>query len=59
MQKGRDYWSRHIAASRQTVQKSVLREARTVVRDWISKLTQAAAPESQRLVQLEPVGGRA
>ena len=60
MKKGRDYWSRHIAAWRQSGQsrKAYCEEhglSYWSMRNWISKLPEAAAPESQRLVELEPI----
>ena len=61
MKKGRDYWSRHIAAWRQSGQsrKAYCEEhglSYWSMRNWISKLPEVAAPESQRLVELEPIG---
>ena len=61
MKKGRDYWSRHIAAWRQSGQsrKAYCEEhglSYWSMRDWISKLAEATAAESQGLVELEPVG---
>ena len=60
----RDYWSRHIEAWRQSGQsrKAYCEEhglSYWSMRDWIRKLAAPAAPASQRLVELEPVGGGA
>ena len=67
MRERRDYWSRHIEAWRQSGQsrKAYCEEhglSYWSMRDWIRKLTESAAPAappSQRLVELEPVGGGA
>ena len=63
----RDYWSRHVAEWRQSGQsrKAYCEEhglAYWSMRDWIRKLAEPAEPAepaSQRLVELEPVGGGA
>ena len=61
MRERRDYWSRHIEAWRQSGQsrKAYCEEhglSYWSMRDWIRKLAEPAAPASQRLVELEPVG---
>ena len=64
MRERRDYWSRHIEAWRQSGQsrKAYCEEhglSYWSMRDWIRKLAGPAEPASQRLVELEPVGGGA
>ena len=61
MRQDRDYWSRHVAAWRQSGQsrKAYCEEhglSYWSMRDWIRKLAEPAAPANQRLVELEPVG---
>ena len=65
MRQGRDYWSRQIAAWRRSGQsKNAYCEKHGVsywlLRHWAAKLAApatSAVPESQRLVELERVGG--
>ena len=64
MRERRDYWSRHIEAWRQSGQsrKAYCEEhglSYWSMRDWIRKLAEPAEPASQRLVELERVGGGA
>ena len=63
MRQGRDYWSRQVAAWRRSGQsKKAYCEKHGVsywsLRHWAAKLAAPAAPEGQRLVELERVGGR-
>ena len=63
MRQGRDYWSRQVAAWQRSGQsKKAYCEKHGLsywsLRQWAAKLSAAATPEGQRLVELGRVGGR-